>query len=108
MSEKKQDNHNRWRNKTVAFRMSPEEAQQLDTMVRLSGLQKQEYLICRALEQLVVVNGNPRVFKALRNQFEAVLAELRRLERIDDQQEELLSLLRYMAAIMEGLKEDSK
>lgn len=88
--------------------MSPEEAQQLDAMVRLSGLQKQEYLICRALEQPVVVNGNPRVFKALRNQFQEVLAELRRLERIDDRQEELLSLLHYMAAIMEGLKEDSE
>lgn len=92
----------------MAFRMSPEEAQQLDAMVRLSGLQKQEYLICRALEQPVVVNGNPRVFKALRNQFQEVLAELRRLERIDDRQEELLSLLHYMAAIMEGLKEDSE
>lgn len=108
MSEKKRDNNNRWRNKTVAFRMSPEEAQQLDAMVRLSGLQKQEYLICRALEQPVVVKGNPRVFKALRNKFEAVLSELQRLERIDDQQEELLSLLHYMASIMEGLKEDSE
>lgn len=88
--------------------MSPEEAQQLDAMVRMSGLQKQEYLICRALEQPVVVNGNPRVFKALRNQFEAVLAELQRLERIDDRQEELISLLHYMATIMEGLKEDSE
>lgn len=88
--------------------MSPEEAQQLDAMVRMSGLQKQEYLICRALEQPVVVNGNPRVFKALRNQFEAVLAELQRLERIDDRQEELISLLDYMATIMEGLKEDSE
>ena len=108
MSEKKQDNKNRWRNKTVAFRMSPEEAQQLDTMVRLSGLQKQEYLICRALEQPIVVNGNPRVFKALRNQFEAVLAELRRLEKVDNQQDELLSLLHYMATIMAGLKEESE
>ena len=108
MSEKKRDNNNQWRNKTVAFRMSPEEAQRLDTMVRLSGLQKQEYLICRALEQSVVVHGNPRVFKALRNQFAAVLVELRQLERIDDQQEELLSLIRYMTSIMEGLKEDGK
>lgn len=88
--------------------MSPEEAQQLDTMVRLSGLQKQEYLICRALEQPVVVNGNPRVFKALRNQFEAVLAELRRLEKVDDRQEELLSLLHYMATIMVGLKAENE
>ena len=38
MSAKNLDRHNRWRSKTVAFRMSPEEADQLDTNVRLSGL----------------------------------------------------------------------
>lgn len=30
MSEKARDNQNRWRNVTVGFRMSPEEAEQLD------------------------------------------------------------------------------
>ena len=29
MSAKNRDEHNRWRNKTVAFRMSPEEAKLL-------------------------------------------------------------------------------
>lgn len=42
MSTKNLDNQNRWRNKLVAFRMSPEEAEQLDVFVRLSGLSKQE------------------------------------------------------------------
>ena len=30
MSEKKKDDKNRWRNKTIAFRGSPEEAAELD------------------------------------------------------------------------------
>ena len=38
MSLKNRDNHNRWRNKTVAFRVSPEEDTQIETFVRLSGL----------------------------------------------------------------------
>ena len=51
MSAKNLDKQNRWRNKTVAFRMSPEEAEQLDVNVRLSGLSKQDYLIQRALQR---------------------------------------------------------
>ena len=40
MSLKNRDNHNRWRNKTVAFRVSPEEDAQIETFVKLSGLTK--------------------------------------------------------------------
>lgn len=42
MSAKNLDNHNRWRNKIVAFRVSPEEDMQIDTAVALSGLTKQD------------------------------------------------------------------
>lgn len=68
MSKKNRDEHNRWRNKTVAFRMSPEEAQLLDDYVKLSGLNKQDYIISRVLQRDVIVKGNPRVYKALRNE----------------------------------------
>lgn len=40
MSLKNRDNHNRWRNKAVAFRVSPEEDAQIETFVKLSGLTK--------------------------------------------------------------------
>jgi hypothetical protein len=40
MSLKIYDGQGRWRNKTVAFRMSPEEDEQLEIAVRLSGLSK--------------------------------------------------------------------
>ena len=40
MSEKRLDAKNRWRNVVVAFRMSPEEAQELNVKVSLSGLSK--------------------------------------------------------------------
>lgn len=36
MSEKRLDARNRWRNVVVAFRMSPEEAQELNVKVALS------------------------------------------------------------------------
>ena len=40
MSAKNRDNKNRWRNITVGFRVSPEESEQIDKAVRLSGLTK--------------------------------------------------------------------
>ena len=80
MSAKNLDTHNRWRNKTVAFRVSPEENKQIDAAVRLSGLTKQDYITRRLLDRAVVVQGNPRVYKALRDQLAAVLKELRRIE----------------------------
>ena len=67
MSLKNMDNKNRWRSKTVGFRVSPEEDAQIETAVRLSGLTKQDYITRRLLCRDVVVQGNPRVYKALRD-----------------------------------------
>lgn len=55
MSAKCLDQQGRWRNKVVAFRMSLEEDELLETAVRLSGLTKQEYIIRRLQEKEVVV-----------------------------------------------------
>ena len=62
MSVKNLDRHNRWRNKTVAFRVSPDEDREIETAVRLSGLTKQDYITRRLLCRDVVVQGNPRVY----------------------------------------------
>lgn len=107
MSMKNYDNHNRWRNKTVAFRVSPEEDLQLETFVKITGLTKQDYITRRLLCKDVVVQGNPRVFKALRDQFNAVLDELRRIESGVGVDDELMDTIQMMAAIMDGMKEDS-
>ena len=106
MSAKNYDNHNRWRNKTVAFRVSAEEDLQLETYVSMSGLTKQDYITRRLLCKDVVVQGNPRVFKALRNQFNAVQEELRRIEAGAGVDDELMDTIQMMAAIMDGMKEE--
>ena len=105
MSLKNRDNKNRWRNKTVAFRVSPEEDAQIETAVRLSGLTKQDYITRRLLCREVVVQGNPRVYKALRNEFAAVLAELQRIEAGGGVDGELLDTIRLIASIMAGMRE---
>ena len=66
--------------KTIGFRVSPEENEQIEIAVRLSGLSKQDYITRRLLCRDVVVQGNPRVYKALRDQLAAVLTELQRID----------------------------
>ena len=108
MTAKNMDKHNRWRNRQVAFRLSPEEADLLDRKVYLSGLTKQDYIIRRLLEKEIVVMGNPKVYKALRNQLAEVLQELQRIEAGVGLSDELLETIRLIAEIMDGLKGGEK
>ena len=107
MSHKNRDERNRWRNKTVAFRVSPEEDKQLETYVKLSGLTKQDYIARRLLGREVIVQGNPRVFKALREQLAAVLEELQRIEAGAKMDQELLEVIQMITVILDGMKEES-
>ena len=104
MSAKNRDNKNRWRNITVGFRVSPEENELINKAVALSGLPKQEYCYRRCLNQDVVVQGNPRVFKSLHNELAAVLTELRRIEAGNDVNDELLNVIELITVILGGLK----
>ena len=105
MSAKNLDRQNRWRSKTVAFRVSPEEDVQIETAVRLSGLTKQDY-IRRLLCREIVVQGNPRVYKALRNELNSVLEELKRIEAGPSIDGELLETIRLISTTLDGMRED--
>lgn len=108
MSLKNRDDHNRWRNKTIAFRVSPEENKQIETYVQLSGLTKQDYITRRLTHRDIVVQGNPRVFKALRNQLADLLEELQRIEAGSKVNDELLYVIEMIADILGGLKEKTE
>ena len=108
MSAKNRDNHNRWRSKTIGFRVSPEENEQIEIAVRLSGLTKQDYITRRLLCKDVVVQGNPRVFKALRNQLAAVLAELERIEAGSGVDDELLDTIELISVILGEMKGEGR
>ena len=106
MSLKNRDEHNRWRNKTVAFRVSAGEWQQIERYVQLSGLTKQDYITQRLTHREVTVQGNPRVYKALRDNLADVLTELKRIESGGEVNDELLDLIEMIADILGGLKEE--
>jgi hypothetical protein len=102
--ERTLDYKGRWRNHTVAFRVSDEEAKLLNDLVALSGLTKQDYITRRLLCRDVVVQGNPRVYKALKNQMVAIYEELKRLEALSPDNDELLYTLQVIAITLDGLK----
>lgn len=106
MSEKNLDHKGRFRSKTVAFRVSPEEWRQFEIAVKVSGLTKQNYLINRISERDIVVQGNPRVYKALRNQLNDVLVELERIEGLIDGFDEILETINLITTTLQGLKEE--
>ena len=104
MSAKNRDNKNRWRNITVGFRVSPEENELINKAVALSGLPKQEYCYRRCLNQDVVVQGNPGVYKALKLELDSVLTELKRIEAGNSVDEELMNVIELISIILGGLK----
>lgn len=107
MSQKNVDTKGRWRSKIVSFRMSPEEAKLLDDYVCVSGLKKQDYLINRALKTDVIVKGNIKTFKGLRNKLNDVYNELSRLDTGNDISEELICLICFIAAILKEIEVNS-
>lgn len=106
--DKNLDAKGRWRNRTVAFRVSPEEGKQIDECVRLSGLTKQDYITRRLMCRDIVVQGNPRVYKALRNQMAEIYEELKRLEKFSDENEEMLYTIQLVAETLNGMKEEGE
>ena len=102
------DQQGRWRNKVVAFRMSPEEDEVLEAKVKLSGLTKQEYIIRRLTDREITVVGNPRVYKALRGQMELIYQELQRLAVDEEVPPDLLETLQMVALTLNSTQPISR
>ena len=104
MSAKNLDRHNRFRSITVGFRVSPEENEHINKFVAVSGLSKQEYCYRRCMQQDIIVNsGNPRVYKALKNNLAEVLEELKNKKEVTD---EMLEIIELITVTLQGLKGD--
>lgn len=103
MSEKNTDKQGRFRSKTVAFRMSSEEADLLQRMADASGMTKQDYLIERALCREVTVIPNKRMQRYMEEGMPFVYKELRRIESSAEIPGELAELACMLGNIFAGL-----
>ena len=100
MSAKNLDKKQRFRSKTVGFRMSPEENAELDRLISLSGMTKQDYIIDRLNNKEIIVNPNPRVFKALKNEITALTEELKRLSEVSEENKEMIEMMRFVVGMV--------
>lgn len=103
--DKNKDEKGRWRNVIVSFRMSPEERDDLNARVKLSGLTKQDYVIKRLLEREITVIPSSRLYKAMREQMLEILSELKRIENGANVNDDLLAVIETVAKIYNGLQE---
>lgn len=103
MSAKNVDRRNRFRSITVGFRVSPEENEKLNKAVSLSGLPKQEYCYHKCMNRDVVVQGNPRLYKALKSQMVEILTELLHISNGGNVSEETLATINLITITLGGL-----
>lgn len=103
MSKKNLNQQGRWRSVTIAFRVSPEENEDIEHRVCLSGLTKQDYITRRCQERDVVVTVNPRVHKALREEIQKINTELERIEAGSSVNDALKERIWLVKEIYEGM-----
>lgn len=103
MSKKARDGQGRWRSKTIAFRISPEENKLMEDLVRLTGLTKQDYIINRVLDRGVTVIPNPRVQKALRDTMNQLCEQLRNIKSPNELTQETIYVLEFLWNLYDGL-----
>ena len=103
MSKKNLDPQGRMRSKTVAFRMSPEEADLLQRYADMSGMTKQDYLISRVLQREVTVIPNKRMQLYMEENMLHVFKELRRLDAGQVLPQDLSELVGMLAGIFAAL-----
>lgn len=103
MSAKNCDNHNRFRDRTIAFRVSSEEDHQINTVVALSGMTKQDYIVSKLLDRTIHVQGNCKIHRAVYDKLNEVLIELQRIEGSNSVDDELMSNIELIAGIVDSL-----
>ncbi len=103
MSAKNCDSHNRFRGRTIGFRVSSEEEKQINTVVELSGMTKQDYIVAKLLDRTIYVQGNCKVHRAVYDKLNEVLVELQRIENGELINDELMSNIELITSIVNSL-----
>lgn len=104
MSAKRRDQKGRRRNKTIAFRVSKEENELLNKLVSVSGLSKQEFITSNLFNKEIVVKGNPKVYKALKDSFLKIYNHLRRIDKLGENSDEFVEFMRFVIDVYDRMQ----
>lgn len=106
MSDKNLDAHGRHRSKTIAFRMSKEEAKLLNQLVAVSGMTKQDYIISKLSDTTVKVVPSSRMQKGMEDGMLLIYRELLRITDADNVSPELAALTEKIGSLFADLSEE--
>lgn len=90
-------NSARERNRTVAFRLTEKQAEMLDLRVKASGMNKQDYILAKLMDEEVIVRPSSRLHKALKDIMGNIYAQLLRIRAGEPLSEDLEQALRLLA-----------
>ena len=103
MSKKNLDAEGRFRSKTVAFRLSPQEAEELDLMWRISGYRiKQDYIRDCLFRRKVEAKGNPHMLISMRRTLKEIKEEVESDRYEKEAENVLITRLDRMIEILEA------
>ena len=89
MRAKAPDGAGRVRPVTIGFRVTHEQNAEIDELVAISGMTKQDYIVSRLTNRAITINPSPRVQQALARRMDRVYGELRRIERAGEMPDDL-------------------
>ena len=105
MSEKNLDYYGRFRSVNVSFRVSTEEGKLLNSLVKISGMTKQDYITEALLSNQIIIQPTSRTYKAIKDELSAVISELKRIEAGQNVDVDLLDLLSRIRSAVDNIKE---
>lgn len=99
MSQKNLDRKKRWRNVTIAFRVSEDENKRINELVAMSGMTKQDYITQRLENETITVVANNLVYLQIISRIEKLYEELKRIQSgtpLSEATEEAIELISRM------------
>lgn len=76
----------------------------IERAVHLSGLTKQDFIIKRLQNKEIVVQGNPKVFRALKEELKEMMQELQRIASGGTVGSDLLDTIRLITVTLDGME----
>lgn len=106
--KKKRNEYNRFRNKTVAFRVTAEESDLLNNLVESSGLSKQDYITQAMLEHQITYLGSPKMADGIEKHLKAITKKLMNVDFMKTiNKEDFIYLEKILNLYQEIKKEES-
>lgn len=88
---------------TISFRCTPEQAANIDRLVAMSGMPKQDYIMAKLTDCEIHATPNTRLYKGLGDAAKSICLELRRIHAADELDERTVAVMETLTSILKDL-----